>query len=256
MPTQIQELKNLRILGLSNNRLIELQNDVCTLGNLKELYINKNLLSKLPDGIFLTNNKNFKLSYKGNLILQNDIEINNVIENLKNNEDSSSIEQKELKPQRKKLFISYSHFDNKWKDIVMQHLKSLENVTGHEIFPWSDDNIPSGKNIEQSISEVLNQSKVGILLFSANYLSSDFVTRKEIPPMLQKKHEEGMILKSIILGRCLYNHIPSFTSLKAVNDIKRPLNKMDEGERDEVLNKMCEELIIELNLKPKDFESQ
>jgi hypothetical protein len=254
IPKQIMEMKSLKILGLSNNQFKELPSEISFLKNLKELYVNNNRLIQIPN-LIQADSPKFKFSFKGNpLITQSPKKNNNDAKISKTDNPLSSTRTTDFNTHKKIFFVSYSHIDKKWKDKVMAHLKSLENVTGHEIFPWSDEDIPSGGNIEANISDVLNKSVVGILLFSANYLASNFITRKEIPPMIKKRQDDGMILKCIIIGKCLYNKIPSFSNIKAVNDINLPLNKIKEGDQDEVLNGMCENLISELQLNPIDFE--
>lgn len=152
------------------------------------------------------------------------------------------------------IFISYSHKDDYWlNDVLMPHLKSLENITGNSIDVWSDEEIKSGQSITKEIELALNKAKVAILLFSPNYLSSNFITRKEIPPLMIKAKEEGTILKSIVVSDCMYTDLPYFSDIKAVNDVNEPLDDIQPGKRNRLLANMTRELKDELGLKVKSF---
>ncbi|MFW5761778.1 MAG: leucine-rich repeat domain-containing protein [Cyclobacteriaceae bacterium] len=67
IPTQVNNLQDLKILSLNNNQIASLPEEICELGNLKTLNLNKNALTKLPDNIGNLTSLN-KLNLKGNNI--------------------------------------------------------------------------------------------------------------------------------------------------------------------------------------------
>ena len=56
---------------------------------------------------------------------------------------------------------------------------------------WSDDKIKPGQEWFEEIKNAMNESKVGILLISPDFLASDFINRVEIPKLLANVQEEG-----------------------------------------------------------------
>src|SRR5687768_16289770 len=97
---------------------------------------------------------------------------------------------------RPTVFISYSHKDELEKDKLVSHLGVLQSAG--LISLWSDQEIGAGADWEQALSQAMSQAKVAILLISANYLTSDFILGKEIPALLHRHQQEGLIIFSII----------------------------------------------------------
>ena len=100
---------------------------------------------------------------------------------------------------KRKIFISYSRVDEKWKEIVVKHLKLLPNID-----IWDDSRIDGGARWFQEIKEALISSKIAILLISADFLTSRFIGENEVPPLLER-HERGeVIIFPIILRPCFW----------------------------------------------------
>ena len=87
------------------------------------------------------------------------------------------------------IFISYSHKDEEEKNHLLSHLGVLQHTGVIRI--WSDDQIRAGADWETEIKQVIFQAKVAILLISANFLTSNFILRKEIPALLQRRESRG-----------------------------------------------------------------
>jgi hypothetical protein len=77
------------------------------------------------------------------------------------------------------VFISYSHKDEAWKDLLRPHLGVLEKQD--RITIWDDRQIDPGGKWFNEIKQVMDRTAVTVCLISADYLSSDFCTKEEIP---------------------------------------------------------------------------
>lgn len=85
---------------------------------------------------------------------------------------------------KKKIFISYSHKDEKLKDQVVSHLKAI-NLP---IEPWVDKSeIDAGDEWEKEIKNAIEQSEMAILFISTDFLNSKFITEKELPWVITKQ---------------------------------------------------------------------
>jgi tetratricopeptide (TPR) repeat protein len=49
---------------------------------------------------------------------------------------------------------------------------------------------------------------VSVCLISADYLASDFVTKEEVPYLLERREKEGMVLIPVLLHACLWEVVP------------------------------------------------
>jgi hypothetical protein len=104
------------------------------------------------------------------------------------------------------VFISYSHKDEQEKEALLTHMRVLEQGAGL-INVWSDDRIAGGEQWESAIEEAIASAKVAVLLVSANFLTSDFITRREVPELLRRRVREGLRVIPVIARPCAWKRI-------------------------------------------------
>ncbi|MCP4353093.1 MAG: TIR domain-containing protein [Desulfobacterales bacterium] len=104
-----------------------------------------------------------------------------------------------------KIFISYSHKDEEWKDRLMTHLGVLEKQ--ELLSAWDDQQIRIGDKISDEIEKALDTSNAAILLITADFLASDFIHAKKIPRMLEQRQEQGMKIFPMIVRPCAWKKI-------------------------------------------------
>ncbi len=82
------------------------------------------------------------------------------------------------------IFISYSHKDEDWKDRILVHLGIAQK---QELFDvWDDRCIEAGEDWFEAITNAIDAGCVGILLVSANSLTSNFILKEEVPRLIKK----------------------------------------------------------------------
>lgn len=113
-----------------------------------------------------------------------------------------------------RVFVSYSHKDETWKDLVVTHLKPL--VHQGDLVLWDDRKIDTGADWYPKIEEELEKADIAICLISADYLASDFINKEEIPAMKRRREEEGMLLLPLLLGPCAWKAVKW---LKSIQDV-------------------------------------
>jgi serine/threonine protein kinase len=84
---------------------------------------------------------------------------------------------------REKLFISYSHRDVAWLDML--HDKLGTGIYADAFEMWSDKDIESGKNWHETIEAAIASSRIALLLVSRHFLRSDFAIREELDAILR-----------------------------------------------------------------------
>ena len=78
-----------------------------------------------------------------------------------------------------KIFSSYSHKDEDWKDRLVTQLGVLQKQSALEI--WDDRRIQGGKEWLPEIENALQSANLAILLISPTFLTSNFIMEKEVP---------------------------------------------------------------------------
>ena len=121
-----------------------------------------------------------------------------------------------------RVFISYSHKDNRWRTMFEKQLKTLVQEQLLEI--WSDQMLSAGEHWYPSIGNAIESADVGILLISADYLTSKFVMEKEVPRLLERRHREGMLIVPVICRPCPWRQIPWLSSMLVRPHDGRPLS--------------------------------
>ncbi|MCH9699376.1 MAG: SUMF1/EgtB/PvdO family nonheme iron enzyme [Gammaproteobacteria bacterium] len=139
-----------------------------------------------------------------------------------------------------KAFISYSHCDEDWKELVQSHLAVLKNKGVLTI--WEDRQIESGQEWFNAIKQSMQEACVGITLVSRHFLASEFIHKEEIPTLLEKREKEGFLLLPIIISPCAWRVVEWLSAIQGVTPNNKPMQEMSEGERDHVLTDMVEKI--------------
>jgi TIR domain len=112
------------------------------------------------------------------------------------------------------IFIAYSHRDALWEEKVERHLRVLQQaLPGLDI--WDDKRIVAGDDWLPAIETAISSASIAILLVSDKFLTSEFITRKEVPLILKRRSEEGLIVFPIIVTACAWKTVPWLGGLQA-----------------------------------------
>ena len=141
---------------------------------------------------------------------------------------------------RTKVFISYSHKDKKWLDMLRPQLGSLARDRGIDF--WDDTRIKPSSNWRKEISTALASTKVAILLISANFLDSSFIIEQELPSLLQAAEKEGASILQILVSPSRILHHPILSQFQFMNPVSRTLQRMPSVEREELFVKLTERI--------------
>lgn len=104
-----------------------------------------------------------------------------------------------------KIFISYSHKDEEWKDQFMSHLSPLKNQG--LIDEWNDRKIEAGMWSPQ-IEKAMESADLFLLLVTNNFLFSNYITSREITTAYTKYKEGKAKIFPVICDSCLWQLQP------------------------------------------------
>ena len=132
--------------------------------------------------------------------------------------------------ERIKVFVSYSRKDIDFLNEIKIHFKPFSD----RIEFWDDSKIEPGQKWKTEIENALAETKVGILLVSANFLASDYIAENELPPILNAAEKDGAVILTVILKPCLFEEFNNLNQYQTLNPPNKPIVKMSEVEREEI----------------------
>ncbi len=145
--------------------------------------------------------------------------------------------------QRNSAFISYSSKDKKYLDELQRYLAPYKRK--EELNIWDDTRIPAGARWKDEIGCALLSAKVAVFLVSVHFLASEFIARKEIPPLLKAAEEEGTCILCVILGHCAIKD-SELAQFQMVNVSSRPVSRMGAAEKEKFWSDVAKLIVNEL----------
>jgi hypothetical protein len=99
-----------------------------------------------------------------------------------------------------KLFISYAHDDETYKDELIKHLSGLKR--NGVIEEWNDRYIIPGQEWDAEIKQKLNNSHIVIFLISSDFMASNYINDVEIKNTMDRHNNNEIIIIPVIIRHC------------------------------------------------------
>jgi len=120
-----------------------------------------------------------------------------------------------------KVFISYSHRDEKALDRLHTHLAMLRREGLVET--WYDREILAGQDIDREIGTNLRDSEIFIALTSADFLASNYCYEREMKTALERHEAGSLVVVPVIVEACDWKASP-LGKLKALPKDGKPIS--------------------------------
>ena len=115
-----------------------------------------------------------------------------------------------------KLFLSYSHLDEKFIQELRKELKLMER--NGLIHPWSDHALTVGELWEARILQELNEADIIVCQLSRDFLASDFCVLKELETAIQRKQRGETELFAYVLEDCGWKEVQNLKQFQILRD--------------------------------------
>ncbi|MCP5103618.1 MAG: toll/interleukin-1 receptor domain-containing protein [bacterium] len=152
-----------------------------------------------------------------------------------------------------KVFVSYSHKDETWKERVLTHLKGLQ-LEGYCSL-WDDREIKTGDDWLPQIEAALKEAHIAVLLISADFLASDFIIGKEVPLILDRRQNEGLRVIPLVIKPCAWDSTAWLADIQVTPKDGNPLSAKKEHEIDNDLALLAKDIQSLFKSKQKEDES-
>lgn len=137
-----------------------------------------------------------------------------------------------------KIFLSYSHKDIEWMKRLETMLKPYLREAEQELNLWVDTKIRAGDQWSKQIDQALKSASIAVLLVSADFLASEFITKVELSWFLKVAKEGKLRLLWVYLSPAGYE-ATDLKYFQATHDIKTPLSLMDKPLADQTLKEIA-----------------
>ena len=133
-----------------------------------------------------------------------------------------------------KVFVSYSHRDEEFKEELITMLAGLQRRG--IVDAWQDRRIEAGDEWSKFIQDAMNDCDLALLLVSADYLASRFIQEEEQPELLQRRREAQLRVIPIIVRPCAWQSEPVLKDLQALPRDNKAIITFSKGngDRDQV----------------------
>jgi TIR domain len=105
-----------------------------------------------------------------------------------------------------KLFISYSHKDESYRQELDNHFAVLKREGQIEV--WHDRCFELGDRVHRVINKNLEAADIVLFLVSANFLASDYCYTIEMPRTLERDRQGSVKILPVILRQCDWRNAP------------------------------------------------
>lgn len=119
-----------------------------------------------------------------------------------------------------RLFISYSHRDERYLKALKVHLAGLRREG--LIADWYDRMITPGEEWRQAIDDSLDSADCVLLLVTPDFIASDYCYSVEMERALQKHRESRILVLPVIARPADWQHTP-LSELQAVPKDGKPI---------------------------------
>ena len=132
-----------------------------------------------------------------------------------------------------RIFVSYAHIDEAYKDRLSSHLAVLRRKKLVDV--WHDRQIDGGDDWRADIRQAMDDCSLALLLVSDTFLNSEFIQSEEMEYLWQRRQKDGIRLAPIIVRPCPWKLDDKLGALQAMPKDGKPLISFSQtnGARDQ-----------------------
>lgn len=144
-----------------------------------------------------------------------------------------------ITPSSQQVFVSYSHADTPYLDELHTHLRPFLKREDFEL--WDDTRIAAGDRWRSQIETALARAGAAVLLVSPSFLSSEFIDRHELPPLLEAARKRGLRILWVPVSASAYD-VTEIAGFHALHDPRTPLDQLAQSKRNAAWVEICRQV--------------
>jgi len=115
-----------------------------------------------------------------------------------------------------RIFISYAHEDEMYKNELLEHLSGLRNEG--IIKDWTDRVIRPGEKWDEAIKKALHESEIILFLVSSSFMASRYINNVELKIAMLRSNNNQTTVIPVHIRPCDYKSLPLKTFQKIPRD--------------------------------------
>jgi len=120
-----------------------------------------------------------------------------------------------------RVFISYSRANEDRKGRLLLHLSALK--AEGLVSVWDDGCIEAGQLWREELDKAMSEAEVVLFLVSAEFIASPFCQDVEVPELLRKHREEGVLIIPVLVDYCAWEGIEWLRQFQVLPRNGRPV---------------------------------
>ena len=133
----------------------------------------------------------------------------------------------EMVDKKVKVFLSYTHVDEEFKNKLDVHFAPLKR--NNKVETWNDRKLVPGTLFDTEIKKHLCEDDVIILLISADFINSDYCYEIEMKKAFERMQNNDAIVIPIILRPCLWQETP-LADIQVLPKDGTPISKYEDSD--------------------------
>lgn len=129
----------------------------------------------------------------------------------------------------KQVFLCYCHKDLSYAERLLTHFASCQKTSGLAV--WDDSQILPGSLWHNELACALATAHFAVLLISADFLASPFLTTQGLPQILHAAYAQTTSIFPVLLTPCLFEE-SSLSPFQTFNSSSKPLSSLSPSQRD------------------------
>jgi hypothetical protein len=141
---------------------------------------------------------------------------------------------------RTKVFVSYSHKDERWRQRVVGQLAVLAEEGLIEL--CDDRKIGAGETWFEELHQQMLKARVAVLLISSSFLTSRFIRDQEVPKLFARHEQAGMRIYPVLLRPCPWQVVTWLAKMQLRPQDAKPLSRFSGDKGEEVIASIALEI--------------
>ena len=142
------------------------------------------------------------------------------------------------------ILLTCHHQDEAEKNSLLEKLGGVE--PGARVETWSEARLDGQGNWQPVFNRALNDARIVILLLSADYLNSAFISQPAVGELLRRHHAAGLPVIGVLARPCAWRVVGWLDQFRVYPEDRSPIWNSSTGDVENVLTGLAETVVASI----------